>query len=277
MPRTNWQFMGASKIPIPPLSEQRAIASYLDASTAKIDAAIESERKMIHLLEERKKIIINRAVTRGLDPGAHLKPSGVDWIGDIPEGWEVKKFKAVASVKANLVHPKDYQSYPQISPDNIEKDTGRIFGVKSVHESGVISDNHLFHKGQIIYSKIRPALNKVAIAPYDGLCSADMYPIETSLDVHYFVYYMLSKTFVNQVSLYIMDRVKMPKINKEELAQIAIIVPPKSEQKEIVKALTNQLDEINGTLGKASKMIDLLTERKQIIINEVVTGRIKVC
>ena len=87
---------------IPPLSEQTAIAAFLDDKTAKIDLAIAQKEKMISLLKERKQIIIQNAVTKGLDPNAKMKPSGVDWIGDIPEGWEVKKFKYIIRTKARL-------------------------------------------------------------------------------------------------------------------------------------------------------------------------------
>ena len=111
-----------------------------------------------------------------------MKPSGVDWIGDVPEGWNVTRFGYHATVKANLVEVDDYGSFPQISPENIEKNTGRLLAHGTVEDSGVISGNHLFKKGQILYSKIRPALNKVTIAPYPGLCCADMYPIETDED-----------------------------------------------------------------------------------------------
>ena len=107
-------------------------------------------------------------------------------------------------------------------------------------DSGVISWNHLFFKGQIVYSKIRPTLNKLIIAPFDGLCSADMYPIETNMYKQYFVYMMLSQYFVEQVGLITRDRVKMPKINQNELSGILIIVPTKDEQKSIAGYLDNK-------------------------------------
>lgn len=86
----------------------------------------------------------------------------------------------MAEIKSNLVSPEGYEEYPQISPDNIEKNAGKLLAYNSVEEAGIISGNHLFYKGQILYSKIRPNLNKVIIAPFDGLCSADMYPIESN-------------------------------------------------------------------------------------------------
>ena len=261
---------------LPSIKEQRAIASYISQITEHIDQAIAQQQKMIDLLNERKQIIIQKAVTKGLDPNVEMKDSGDEVIGRIPNQWEIARFKNVAYVKANLVHPNLYLNFPQISPDNIEKNTGKLFGVKTVEECGIISDNHLFHKGQIIYSKIRPTLNKVTLAPYEGLCSADMYPIETTMNNKYLLYYMLSNSFVSQVSFYVMDRVKMPKINRDELGQILVTIPPSAEQKKIVDFIESKLAVISNAVAICFNITALLQERKQIIINDVVTGKIKV-
>lgn len=156
---------------------------------------------------------------------SEYKDSGVQWLGEIPGHWARIPFRRVAFVKSNLVHPADYMDYPQIAPDSIEKNSGRILHWKSVAESNVESDNHLFFKGQILYSKIRPLLNKVAIAPFDGLCSADMYPIETHQDTKFLQYFMLSSAFLEGVTNATRDRVKMPKINKDELGSIELCIP----------------------------------------------------
>ena len=263
--------------PFPTIKEQEAIANYLDSATSKIDEVIAQQQKMIDLLNERKQIIINNAVTKGLDPNVKMKPSGIDWIGDIPEHWEVSRFKSCSFVKANLVHPQNYLSYQQISPECIEKNSGRLIGNKTVADAGVISDNHYFKKGQILYSKIRPALNKAIIAPFDGLCSADMYPIETINHPNFMLYVILSHYFSGQVQLVVNDRVKMPKINKEELGEIVVTYPPKIvEQGMISSYIERELDKIQSVILKYNKQISLLQERKQIIINDVVTGKVKV-
>ena len=107
------------------------------------------------------------------------KDSGVGWIGKIPSHWSCVPFRRIAKVQCNLVRPSENLTLFQISPDSIEKNSGKIIKTRTVEEAKVDSDNHRFYKGQILYSKIRPLLNKVTIAPYDGLCSADMYPIST--------------------------------------------------------------------------------------------------
>lgn len=273
---TRFDEMKMIKLAIPTLEEQEAIATYLDEATSKIDAAIAQQQRMIELLNERKQIIINNAVTKGLDPNVKMKDSGVEWIGETPEHWEVRRFKTIAKVKSNLVHPKDYLHYPQISPDCIEKGSGILLDYCTVQDSGIISDNHLFYKGQIVYSKIRPTLNKVIIAPFNGLCSADMYPIETTIEGVFLQYIMLSVFFSGQVQIVVNERVKMPKINKEELGNILIVLPPNEEQRKIAEHLTYRVEQIHKSIQHYRNLISFLQERRQIIINDTVTGKMKV-
>lgn len=108
----------------------------------------------------------------------------------------------------------------------------------------VVSPNHLFYKGQIIYSKIRPLLRKAVIAPFDGLCSADMYPLNTAINRKYLLRYMLSDAFNLQVATAMSSRVKMPKINQDELSKILIPIPPMQEQERIVSRIEELFDKI---------------------------------
>jgi len=260
----------------PSVTEQNSIASFLDEKCMEIDSLVVLQEEMISELQAYKQSVITEAVTKGLDPNAKMKDSGVEWIGEIPEGWNVCRFKAVAKVKANLVHPDDYLDMPQVAPDCIEKGSGRIIKHQTVKEANVISDNHLFYKGQIVYSKIRPTLNKVIIAPFDGLCCADMYPIETSQNQNYFLYQMLSSVFNDQVSVVVQDRVKMPKINKEELDQILIVVPPIKEQEDIVNFILSKVSEIDSLISLKQEKIQELKDYKKSIIYEYVTGKKRV-
>lgn len=264
------------KLLVPPVNEQKAIARYLDVVTAKVDALMSEKRAQVEDLWKYRTSLITETVTRGLNPTTPIRQTNSEWYPNIPYNWNIEKFKYQASIKANLVHPEDYTQHPQISPDSIEKNTGRLLGYMSVEESGIISDNHLFFKGQIIYSKIRPNLNKVIIAPFDGLCSADMYPIETSNNVRYFQYLMLSNPFVSQVSVVIQDRVKMPKINQVELGEIFIVVPPISEQQEIADYLDEKTEKIDSLVEELEAQLKDLATYKQAVITEAVTGKVDV-
>ena len=234
------------------------------------------KRAQVEDLRKYRTSLITETVTRGLNPNVPIKQTNSEWFPNIPTNWSIEKFKYQATVKANLVHPTDYIQHPQISPDSIEKNTGRLLGYKSVEEAGIISDNHLFYKGQIIYSKIRPNLNKVIIAPFNGLCSADMYPIETLNNVRYFQYLMLSNPFVSQVSVVIQDRVKMPKINQVELGEILILVPPISEQQQIADYLDEKTAKIDSLVEELEAQIGDLATYRQAVITEAVTGKIDV-
>lgn len=262
----------------PPLEEQQKIADYLDKKCGEIDKVVETEKSVIEKLKEYKQSIITEAVTKGLDKSVPLKDSGIEWIGQIPQNWKVLKFSNIAKVKSNLVNPNEYLSYYQISPENIEKDTGNLLNnFRTVEESGVISGNHLFFKGQILYSKIRPNLNKVTIAPFDGLCSADMYPIETDVNTNSFLYTMLSDTFVSQVKLYIENRVKMPKINQNELSNIYVAIPNDSKEQELIaEYLDKKCSEIDKAISDKEQVIEKFTEYKKSLIYECVTGKKRV-
>lgn len=260
-------------IVLPNLKEQHRIADFLGSKCSEIDTLIENLRARMESAKEYKKAVITEAVTKGLDKDAKMKDSGVEWIGEIPEGWKVVRFKHIASIKSNLVQPDKYMKYPQIAPDNIEKDTGRLLSHQTVEESGVISGNHLFYRGQILYSKIRPNLNKLTVAPFDGLCSADMYPIESKLPTLFMVYSMLSTYFVLQVSLIIQDRVKMPKINQEELGEIKVAVPSQQEMLTIADYLDSKCSEIDALLQNYEYQIATLEEYKKSLIYEYVTGK----
>ena len=257
----------------PGKEEQHRIADFLDSKCSEIDTLIENLRARVESAKEYKKAVITEAVTKGLDKGAKMKDSGVEWIGEVPEGWKIVRFKHIASIKSNLVQPDKYMKYPQSAPDNIEKDTGRLLSHQTVEESGIISGNHLFYRGQILYSKIRPNLNKLTVAPFDGLCSADMYPIESKLPTLFMVYSMLSTYFVSQVSLIIQDRVKMPKINQEELGEIKVVVPSQQEMLTIADYLDSKCSEIDALLQNYEDQIATLEEYKKSLIYEYVTGK----
>lgn len=265
--------MGTLMIPNPSSADKQKIADYLDRKCTQIDALISNAQQQIEKLKAYKQSVITETVTKGLDPDVEMKGSGVEWIGEIPEHWEVTKFGRICKVKSNLVHPENYPDYIQIAPDNIEKGSGKLLPCQTVKESGVISDNHLFYKGQIIYSKIRPILNKVTIAPFDGLCSADMYPIETTQNYRYVLYYMLSNLFLIQVKMVTENRVKMPKINQEEISQIITVFPPIEEQNEIVTLLDEKCSQIDKLITLKQQKIEKLQQYKKSLIYEYVTGK----
>lgn len=196
----------------------------------------------------------------------------------IPESWEWVRFFSVYNLETNLVSPNLYPNYYHVAPDNIEKGTGRLLHCNKVKDDNVKSNNHLFHKGQIVYSKIRPLLRKAIIAPFEGLCSADMYPMSSEMHLKYALLYLLSDVFNKQVSNICSSRVKMPKINQDELSTILVPLPPLAEQKRIVTKIEELLPKVEE-YGKAQEALDKLNEElperlKKSILQEAIEGRL---
>ena len=272
---TGWSDMKKIGVPVPSKCEQKQLAEHLNFECSHIDSILSKTRASIEEYKKLKQSVITQAVTKGVRGEREMKDSGVEWIGEIPVDWTIQRFARVAEVKSNLVSPDNYLEYPQISPENIEKDSGKLLlPCKTVGEVGIISGNHLFYKGQILYSKIRPKLNKVCIAPFDGLCSADMYPIETNNDTRYIMYCILSNGFLQQVSMITENRVKMPKINQVELSKILVAMPCfLAEQKEIANYLDAKCAEIDKLIAKKEQLVKELESYKKSLIYEVVTGK----
>ncbi len=163
---------------------------------------------------------------------------------EIPPMWKWCKFADVVTIATNLVNPDEHPDDFQIAPDYIEKGTGRLLPCHTVAQNKIRSKNHLFHSGQIIYSKIRPALRKAVIAPFDGLCSADMYPLDTDLNTEFLLLCLLSDYFT-KLTLAKSAREKMPKINQKDLNELPLPIPPIEEQQRIVNRVNELLAKVN--------------------------------
>jgi type I restriction enzyme S subunit len=267
------------RFPVPPLDEQRAIATFLDHKTAQIDALIDKKRRMIELLKEKRTALISHAVTKGLNPDAPMKDSGVPWLGQVPAHWEVKKLFKFLLIRGGQVDPNvlPYSEMPLIAPDHIESSTGRLFQYTSAADQGAISGKYLFYPGDVLYSKIRPHLNKVTIAQESGLCSADMYAIKTPAGWvgKYLMYLMLEDNyhhFATAVSL----RAGFPKINREEMKTYIAAIPPYDEQQAIVLFLEREANRIDNIVAKTEEAIAKLQQYRTAVISAAVTGQIDV-
>ncbi len=208
-------------------------------------------------------------------PYPAYKNSGVDWLGEIPAHWQVKKWRYCCYVTEGQVAPDDdrYRDRIMIAPNHIESGTGRILFTETADEQGAISGKYLVKPGDLIYSKIRPALNKVCIAAGDWLCSADMYPVKVTasdLRARYLLYFILSEPFVRLMVDESM-RVAMPKVNREKLAACPLLIPAPSEQDAIAAFLDRETAKTDALVAKKERVIELLQEKRTALITQAVT------
>jgi len=160
-----------------------------------------------------------------------------------------------------------------IAPNHIESGTGRILFTETADQQGAISGKYLVKPGDLIYSKIRPALNKACIAAGDWLCSADMYPVKVTasdLCARYLLYFVLSEPFVRMMVDESM-RVAMPKVNREKLASCPLLIPESSEQDAIAAFLDRETARIDELVAKKERLIELLQEKRTALITRAVT------
>ena len=271
--------LASLEVPIPPTHEQTAIVRYLDNADQRIRTYVSAKERLIALLEEERQAVIQQAVTRGLDPNVKLKPSRAEWLGEVPEHWGVVRFGQNVDIAEGQVDPKSepLASMLMIAPNHVESGTGELLSRETAYEQGAISGKYLCRAGDVVYSKIRPGLAKVTVAPSDCLCSADMYPLRPrdSLQSN-FLFWLLLSTGFTAWSVLESGRVAMPKINRQALNNVHIPLPPPAEQASIVQHLVEATEKGSKAISRARLQIDLMNEYRARLIADVVTGQLDV-
>ena len=261
---TRYEEMKMIKLAIPPLKEQTAIANYLDTATAKIDAAIAQQQKMIDLLNERKQIIINRAVTKGLNPNAKMKDSGVEWIGEVPEHWEVMRMRYLCSITTgnkDTINRVDDGLYPfYVRSPKVERINTYSYDGEAVLMAGDgVGAGKVFHyvNGKFDYHQ----------RVYN------FYNIK-KIQAKLLYYYMKShfRYVIEQLSA----KSTVDSVRLNMIQDFLVVIPPMQEQLDLIEYLDSQMKNLDDSISIFENQISLLQERKQIIINEVVTGKVKV-
>ncbi len=277
----------------PPPSEQTAIASFLDEKTAQIDTLLENKQKLIELLKEERTAIINHAVTKGVNSKAKLKPSGIEWLGDMPQHWEVKKLK---HIKAQI--PNSFVDGPFGS--NLKSIHFVEDGDVYVVESGFITSGRFVMKkfktitkehfetikrsackgDDIIIAKIGANYGMSGILPEldkEAVVSGNSLKLTVS-EKHdrKFIHFSLSNLKVRGAFDLIVNSTAQPALSLGELNDLALAVPPLEEQAFIVSYIETETQKIDAAISKIEKEIELLQEYRTALISEVVTGKIKV-
>ncbi len=272
---TRYSEMKNMIIPSAPRPEQTTIANFLDYKLEKIDRFITKKKHLIKLLNEQKAAIINQAVTKGLNPNAKMKPSGIVWLGDIPESWEVRKLKYSIRLNKHTSFDNDENSKNKIALENIEGKTGRIL---ELNENPFEGDGTIFKKGDILFGKLRPYLAKVVTPNFEGSCVNELLvlsPNKKDWLPEFLKYRMLAGDFIGIVdnSTY---GAKMPRASWSFIGSLKISKPLKVEQQEIVNYIKTQIAKTEKTISTIEKEIALVQEYKTALIAEAVTGKIDV-
>ena len=265
IPHMNSQYIASCPLLIPSIQEQQAIADYLDTATTKIDEAIAQQQKMIDLLNERKQIIINNAVTKGLNPDAPMKDSGVDWIGEIPKHWMTRRMRYLCKIKTgdkDTINRVDEGKYPfYVRSPKVERINSYTFDGEAVLMAGDgVGAGKVFH---YVNGKFG--------------CHQRVYIFHDIKNINgeYLYFYMKSlfKHTIEQLSA----KSTVDSVRLNMIQDFIVAIPTNEEQTSILSYLHKQIEKFDVAIANATKQISLLQERKQIIINDVVTGKVKVC
>ena len=277
--------LGNNPVAFPPLIEQQAIATYLDEKCGEINRAIDVQKKKIDLLNEMKQTIITDAVTKGLDSNATMKDSGVEWIGKIPEHWEVRRLKTLCkSIRNGYVGPtRDlYQEFgiPYIQSVHI-KDGNILFEREEYYVSDEWAKKHpKIKKGNILVVQTGD-IGQIALvnAKYD-LCNCHaliILDINNNVISSEFLSLYLRSNIGKELMLQTKTGALLPHLNSTQIGFTKALLPPFQEQQSIVAHIEKETTKIDTQISKANRHIELLEELKQSIITEAVTGKIKVC
>ena len=268
IPNLTLEIISNCIIPLPPtLAEQQRIVSRIESLFAKLDEAKDKAQSVVDGFELRRAAVLHKAFTGELT-AKWRKEHGVS-----DDSWEEKRFDEIADIKSNLVDVAEYQDFPHIAPDNIEKKTGVLLEYHTVAEDKVKSGNHRFYAGQILYSKIRPYLSKVVVVDFDGVCSADMYPIEAKENTRFLWYQMLSNEFLDKASNS-GSRSVLPKINQKELSIIPMRTCSLPEQQEIVRILDVVLQKEADAKEAAEYVLEQIGLLKKSILARAFRGEL---
>ena len=266
-------------LPVVPNETQIKIANFLDQKTVQIDQAIALKQQQIEKLNEYKQIVIQNAVTKGLNPNAPMKNSGVDWIGDIPEHWQMKRLKYVldernersktgeeplfmVSQKYGLVVRADYHEKAEVAQSNI--------------------DNKIVYKNDLVFNKLKPHLGVFYKSEIDfkGLVSPDyaVYKVKNYIyDMKYLELLFRNPKYIEQFIIRATGIVEgLIRLYTASLFELPVMIPPKEEQKAILNFVKKENNKIDISQQNLEKQIDRLKEYKNILINQAVTGKIKI-
>ncbi|WP_440419094.1 restriction endonuclease subunit S [Prevotella merdae] len=255
---------------------QQRIVTYLDTKLSEIDTQMSILTSKRDAYLRLKKSIINHAVTRGLNPNVKMKDSGIEWIGEVPEHWEVKRLKNVVECNAKSLGentPKDsIIKYVEIS------DVDHVHGINNIQSlmfgEAPSRARRITQKGDIIISTVRTYLKAIAKIEDDDIIVSTGFAVlhPTKCNGEYLAYYILSESFINRVEM-LSKGTSYPAINASDLVSINVLIPPLPEQHAIATYLGDKCAKIDTIVSNLDKQISRYADLKCSLIDEVITGK----
>ena len=276
MPRADWDFIGNMPIPVPPLPQQRATADYLDRETARLDARVAAKERVLGLLAEKRRALITRAVTRGLDPRAPLRDSGIPWLGEIPAHWQTRR-------AAWLFHERDERGEADLPLLEVSINAGvvlREFSDERIESTAADFNTYkVARRGDVAFNKMRMWQGAVGVAPQDGLVSPDYVvaaptgPLSPDYAGLLFRTEMFSAECARRSHGIVWDRLRL---YWEGFREIELPLPSADTQREIVGFAARETAKLDALRSATERSIALLKERRAALIAAAVTGKLDV-
>lgn len=259
--------------PCPTLKEQKAIADFLNDKCSKIDSLISNQEKQIEKLKEYRQAIITKAVTKGLDPNAPMKDSGVEWIGNIPCNWETLKLKYCFSVRNEKY---ENGNYDYVALENVEPFSGKYKATES-NAFYSLAETIRANRNDVIFGKLRPYLSKAFLIAKDCYVSSEfavLYGLGGNR-TSFLKYLLISSKFIDVINSSTYGT-KMPRANIDFIRNLEIAIPDVKTQKEIVNYLDEACIKIDRLIDVKVRKIAQLSNYKRSLIYEYVTGKKRV-
>lgn len=280
------------KVSLPSLEDQKKIYIYVSDKLKKIDSLIADKKRLIELLEEKRQAVITETVTRGLDPNVKMKDSGIEWIGEIPEHWEIARLKYLASTKKNSfvdgpfgsdLKNNEYtlQGIPVIQLNNIRDGTLRLTKMNYVtEEKSQQLHRHIAYPGNLVIAKMAAPIVRSAVVPDDFekyVIVADCIKLELKNNVsNKFLNYIMNTTLMESQAESLSKGTTRVRVNLGIVKNLKLVLPSIEEQWSIVNYLDTITGEINTIIDNINNQITKLKQYRESLIYEAVTGKIDV-
>jgi len=280
-------YLAESIVPLPPFTEQQTIAAFLDRETAKIDALIAEQQRLIELLKEKRQAVISHAVTKGLNPDAPMKDSGIEWLVEVPAHWEIKRLKFIADVQSGVAKGKDNSrqetiEVPYLRVANVQDGFLDLETVTTIEIPASSLERYLLRVGDVLMNEG---------GDYDKLGRGHIWNGEIEPCIHQNHVFAirprgLSSEWLNEITgsdyaqFYFMTRSKqstnLASISSTNIMELPVVIPSITEQQQILMSLSDQRNRFDTLTAEAQRAIALLQERRTALISAAVTGKIDV-